>query len=272
MYSLLILTIFFPPEITKFQFFQWKNSWKFVYNQVTKCRTSFILTIFFPKKQNSNFFQYKKIVRVCLQSSYKVQNLFHFDEFFSPKNKIPNFSMKKIRNQITKCRTPFILTNFVYIFFSCSWNPFSWWFPPELAFKIQKFFTHQIDFRLHFDDWISHCSFRIWSDFSTFWYFMVDSRSVYELCIPNYPMVRIDPTLALCPFTWMDSRKTGNFCTLARCLKITEKVSFNIASEASYVYILSGQKLIKNAKNGSFWRVFENLKLAVKQCYQTGQF
>ena len=58
----------------------------------------------------------------------------------------------------------------------------------------------------------------------------------------------------------------------ARCLKITEKVSFNIASKASYVYILSGQKLIKNAKNGPFWRVFENLKLAVKKCYQTGQF
>ena len=48
--------------------------------------------------------------------------------------------------------------------------------------------------------------------------------------------------------------------------------SINIASEASYDYILSGQKLIKNAKNGSFWRVFENLKLAVKQCYQKGQF
>ena len=56
------------------------------------------------------------------------------------------------------------------------------------------------------------------------------------------------------------------------CLKITEKVSFNIASEASYVYILSGQKSIKNAKNGPFWRIFENLNLAVKQCYQTGQF
>ena len=27
----------------------------------------------------------------------------------------------------------------------------------------------------------------------------------------------------------------------------------------------------KNAKNGPFWRVFENLMLAVKQCYQTGQ-
>ena len=49
-----------------------------------------------------------------------------------------------------------------------------------------------------------------------------------------------------------------------RCLKITEKVSFNIASEASYYYILS-----QNAKKGQFWRVFENLKLAVKQCYQS---
>ena len=33
--------------------------------------------------------------------------------------------------------------------------------------------------------------------------------------------------------------------TASLCLKITEKVSFNTASEASYVYILSGQKLIK---------------------------
>ena len=32
------------------------------------------------------------------------------------------------------------------------------------------------------------------------------------------------------------------------CLKITEKVSFNIASEASY--FLRDQKLIKNAKIG----------------------
>ena len=58
----------------------------------------------------------------------------------------------------------------------------------------------------------------------------------------------------------------------AQCLKITGKVALKIASEASYVYFLSGQKLIKNAKNGPFWRVFENLKFAVKQCYQTGQF
>ena len=49
-------------------------------------------------------------------------------------------------------------------------------------------------------------------------------------------------------------------------------VSFNIASAASYIYNLSGQKFIKNAKDCQFWRVFENLKLAVKQCYQTGHF
>ena len=66
--------------------------------------------------------------------------------------------------------------------------------------------------------------------------------------------------------------KESMILNIAQCLKITEKVSSNIASEASYVYILSGQKLIKNAKNGPFWRIFENLKLAVKQCYQTCQF
>ena len=63
-----------------------------------------------------------------------------------------------------------------------------------------------------------------------------------------------------------------NLAMLHGVWKSQKKVSFNIASEASYVYILSGQKLIKNAKNGPFRRFFENLKLAVKQCYQTGQF
>ena len=37
-----------------------------------------------------------------------------------------------------------------------------------------------------------------------------------------------------------------------------KKVSLNIASEASYVYILIGQKYIENTKNG------QNLKLAIK--------
>ena len=57
-----------------------------------------------------------------------------------------------------------------------------------------------------------------------------------------------------------------------QCLKVTENVSFKIASEAIYVYILRGQKFVKNAENGPIWRLFENLKLAVKQSYQTGQF
>ena len=55
---------------------------------------------------------------------------------------------------------------------------------------------------------------------------------------------------------------------LRQCLKITEKVVFNNPSEASYVYILIGQKSIKNAQKWSIWRGFENLKLVVKQCYQ----
>ena len=44
----------------------------------------------------------------------------------------------------------------------------------------------------------------------------------------------------------------------ALCLKIIEKVSFNIASEANYVYILSGQKFIKNAKNARFGELLKN--------------
>ena len=35
-----------------------------------------------------------------------------------------------------------------------------------------------------------------------------------------------------------------------QCLKITEKVAFNIPCEVSYVYILSGQKFIENTING----------------------
>ena len=31
-------------------------------------------------------------------------------------------------------------------------------------------------------------------------------------------------------------------------------------------------KVTKNAKNGQFWRVIENLKLLLKQCYQTSNF
>ena len=47
------------------------------------------------------------------------------------------------------------------------------------------------------------------------------------------------------------------FLKLFQSLKL-QKVAFNIAREASYVYILRGQKSIKNAKKGSisasFWK------------------
>ena len=47
--------------------------------------------------------------------------------------------------------------------------------------------------------------------------------------------------------------------------KSQKKSHSTIASEASYVYILSGQKLIKNAKNGSILASFSK----PKACGQT---
>ena len=76
-------------------------------------------------------------------------------------------------------------------------------------------------------------------------------------------------TRFLCMYTVMHTRMIGlhlfkldgwtsriDFQTGTRCLKIKEKVAFNIASEASYVYILSGQKFIKNVKNSPFGLLF----------------
>ena len=60
--------------------------------------------------------------------------------------------------------------------------------------------------------------------------------------------------------SWQDERLFNQdfFSTVARYLKITEKVSFNIVSEASYVYILSGQRFIKKCQKwsnfASFWK------------------
>ena len=57
--------------------------------------------------------------------------------------------------------------------------------------------------------------------------------------------------------------------------EIPKKVSFNIASEASYVYILSGQKLLKNSILASFWKPEICVQIVLPdsiQCYQTGKF
>ena len=53
----------------------------------------------------------------------------------------------------------------------------------------------------------------------------------------------------------------------SQCLKITEKVALNIASEASYVYIVSGQKFFENAKKtnlASFILLSQCLKITEK--------
>ena len=93
------------------------------------------------------------------------------------------------------------------------------------------------------------------------WFWRENSRSNCSVkCSKNWVDIIFLPWFLARKFK-MDKLNRG---PTTRCLKITEKVSFNIASTASYVYILNRQKLIKNAKNGPYWRVFENLKLAVK--------
>ena len=44
-----------------------------------------------------------------------------------------------------------------------------------------------------------------------------------------------------------------NIGVASQCLQITEKVTFNIASEASYIYILNRQKLSKMLNLVNTW-------------------
>ena len=64
---------------------------------------------------------------------------------------------------------------------------------------------------------------------------------------------------------WIEKLNIFGVCPCTQCLKITEKVSFNIASEASYVYIWVN----KSAKNGSFLRIFANIKWDIFGDFQT---
>ena len=51
---------------------------------------------------------------------------------------------------------------------------------------------------------------------------------------------------------------TYTITTITQCLKITEIVSFYIASEMSYIYILNGQKFTENGKNDIFGEFMKN--------------
>ena len=59
--------------------------------------------------------------------------------------------------------------------------------------------------------------------------------------------------------------------TKARCLKITKKSRSTRAKRATFTLWVD-KSWWKKAKNGPFWQVFENLRLRVKQCYQTSNF
>ena len=93
-------------------------------------------------------------------------------------------------------------------------------------------------------NFIGTCFFQLLHDFS--------NRSL--LIFPNLK------------FSWLklflpmnnNIKTTSISWTFTQCLKITEKVSFIIAS---YVNILSGQKFIKSAKNGLFGEFLKTCSL-----------
>ena len=68
---------------------------------------------FWKKKLAKNWEKIvKKFVKLCLHSSYTMQNSFHFDEIFHKKIIMQKFSWKFVYVQATHYRTPFILTRF----------------------------------------------------------------------------------------------------------------------------------------------------------------
>ena len=71
------------------------------------------------------------------------------------------------------------------------------------------------------------------------------------ILIPNLKKVPMG-TSVISSYLWFFPTLTSS----SHCLKMTPNVSFNIASEASKVYILSGPKFIKNAQKRPIWRLF----------------
>ena len=137
------------------------------------------------------------------------------------------------------------------------------------------FFTFVMDFDFLdlLDFWIFQTFFSWILDLQLrpFWYKLTFWNVDFYAKNVIYPYRIFRPKIYFQHCVFVDVCNELSICTLAfsrtlflctQCLKITEKVSFTIASEVSYVYILNGQKLIKNAKNGQFWRVFESLKYA----------
>ena len=73
--------------------------------------------------------------------------------------------------------------------------------------------------------------------------------------------------------TLYDARRASIYCS-TKVIKPTYTVFENHTKNRirSRSKILSRQKFIKKWQKRCIWRIFENLKLTVKQCCQTGQF
>ena len=91
--------------------------------------------------------------------------------------------------------------------------------------------------------------------------YVIDLRFTELICQACHFMVVKCPKLMLSSgirIVNLDLYVLGKMAISPQCLKILEKVSFNIASEASYLYILSWKEFIKNAKKWpilvSFWK------------------
>mgnify|MGYP001223895026 CR=1 FL=1 len=84
--------------------------------------------------------------------------------------------------------------------------------------------------------------------------------------ISRSDLTNVDLSWSLIQLLGMSEQELGEI------LGNSETSSIPFIEVTTFIYILSGQKFIGNAKNGPICRVFENLKLAVTQSYQTGQF
>ena len=87
---------------------------------------------------------------------------------------------------------------------------------------------------------------------------------IYASCL--FPFTD-DSSSPICPKRRKRTSTSKYFFGLIRCLKTIGKVSLNIASEASYAYILSAQKIIKTTKMVHFGHFGEFLK--IEACSQT---
>ena len=170
----------------------------------------------------------------------------------------------------------FYFSDFFRLFF---FSDFSRYFFLRFFSIFFQIFPHFWKMRLHCRTFkhcdlnhLENCPFLSLTITHTFFFFWQEAletctNHVRELVDERiYILARMDNTreaLRLVTSENYDIHKAVEFCKVilnsiqAQCLKISEKVAFNIASEASYVYILNGQKLIKNAKNGQFWRILK---------------